>query len=302
MSNNGELAVVGSSITQPARNRFAAEQWALIKDTVAKECNDAELALFLETCARHDLDPLIRQIWTIKIKGRMVPVVARDGFLAIANRHTGQGWTGESGEYLGTQSDTVRLHDYFEKVHKERPDGTIGIFVDHRYRDKDDKPTHGGEDGSLRGPIVGAWAIVKRRGHNDAYYYGFWKTYNKAENAWETHPDAMIVKCAESTALRKGFSVSGVIGEGEAARSTLTEAEAQPSEIVWPEDEQLTDRLKTRFRQLGYRRAKVRMLVNAVADQEGYHNLLSRLDEEWAQLQAGEEPPAEDVPDAEVVQ
>ena len=110
----------GLSITQPARREFDDAQLALIRDTVAKDCNVAELHLFLETCARHQLDPIIRQIWTIKYKGVMTPVVARDGLLAIANRHTKKnGYEGE-GTFLGCQSDCVREHDFFDKTHTER--------------------------------------------------------------------------------------------------------------------------------------------------------------------------------------
>jgi hypothetical protein len=69
----------GTEITKRARGDFDPQQVELIRRTIAKDCNDGELALFLETCARHDLDPIIKQIWTIKINGTMQPVVSRDG-------------------------------------------------------------------------------------------------------------------------------------------------------------------------------------------------------------------------------
>lgn len=267
------------AITTRAREAYDEGQLALIRDTVAKDCNPAELALFLETCARHDLDPIIKQIWVIKIKGVLQPVVARDGLLAIANRHTGAGWTMHPGEFMGCQSNFVRKFDLFDFDQVERDDGTVRFAVTHKPRNSEGQPVFGGEDGSERGPIVGSWAVVRRRGHNDTFYQAFWKTYNKAENTWRTHPDAMIVKCAESMALRKAFSVSGVIGEGEVERSTLTEVNGGvQGEIRWPQDEAQAESLKQRFEVLGYRRAKVRTLVNACEDEDGFRDLLARLD------------------------
>lgn len=287
MSESGTSVVVRGgdmSVTQRARALFDEQQVALIRDTVAKDCSPAELALFLETCARHELDPIIRQIWTIKIKGKMVPVVARDGFLTIANRHTGKGWTGESGEFLGCQSNVVRGHDFFDFEQEERADGTMAFKVMHKPRDVEGNPSHGGADGSERGPIVGAWARVRRRGHDDQFFYALWDTYNKNENTWTTHPDAMIVKCAESTALRKAFSVSGVVGEGEverSARPTLTEVSGEGSAgdgtIHWPEDEALAEQIKQGVEIVGWRRAKVRMRVNACSTEEEFKALIAEI-------------------------
>lgn len=295
--STSELAVTSHDITQPARNAFAAEQWALIKDTVAAGCNDAELAMFLEACARHQLDPLIHQIWVIKIKGKMQTVVARDGFLLIANRFTGPLWHNQPGEFRGCQAREVRAHDSFSAYPEDRPDGTVGFKVEHKPLDAEGKPTHGGPDGSLRGPLVGAWARVRRRDHDDTYYFAQWDIYNKAENAWRTHPEAMIIKCAESYALRKAFSVSGVVGEGEVERSTERATDVRPSEgpeIAWPEDEALAGELKAAFRALGYRRAKVRMRVNACGDEESYRALLEALTRELACSQTEPEEPIED--------
>ena len=290
------------SITQRARADYDEGQIALIRDTVMPpDTPPAALAMFLETCARHQLDPLIKQIWAVKIKGKIQPVVARDGLLAIGNRHTGSGWQDVSGEYLGCMSNAVRQHDYFDYEQVERDDGTIRWAVTHKPRNEKGEPTHGGPDGSLRGPLVGAWAIVRRRGHNDTWFYAEWDPYVKSgDNAWRTHPTAMIQKCAESNTLRRAFSVSGVIGEGEEPKdavSSVTQSNSEASsEIRWPADEGLKERLKDAFDLLGYRRAKVRSLVNACRSNEDYLNLLGDLDN--ALTEAG----LTQVDDAEVVE
>jgi phage recombination protein Bet len=298
------LTVARQDITQPARNAFAPEQWALIKDTIAKDCNDAELALFLEVCASHQLNPLTKQIWVFKIKGVMTPVVARDGFIAIADRHTGKSWENVTGQYRGLTSNYIREHDFFDFEQDEREDGTIRFRVIHKPRDEQGNPSHGGADGMKRGALAGAWCIVRRRGHNDAFFHAEFATYWKGDkdNAWKTHPQAMIQKVAEATALRKAFPISGVIGEGEYERATAraTDVEAGGgAEINWPEDEQLREDLTTAFRVLGYRRAKVRMRVNACTDEDAYRKLLAALN---AEIAAQGSEPEEAIPDAEVVE
>jgi len=180
-------------------------------------------------------------------------------------------------------ADNIFVHDYFDYEQVERDDGTIRWAITHKPRNEKGEPTHGGPDGSLRGPLVGAWAIVRRRGHNDTWFYAEWDPYVKSgDNAWRTHPTAMIQKCAESNTLRRAFSVSGVIGEGEEPKdavSSVTQSNSEASsEIRWPADEGLKERLKDAFDLLGYRRAKVRSLVNACRSNEDYLNLLGDLD------------------------
>jgi hypothetical protein len=308
----GELVQMqGAPVTERLRGRFDAEQVNLIRATVAQDCNNAELAIFLETCARHDLDPFIKEIWAIKIKGKVQIFASRDGLLGIANRHTPEGkyHVRDNGQFLGCPAGVIREHDHFNFRQEERADETMKVIVDHQPRDKAGKPTHGGEDGGLRGKIVGAWARCRRKGHDDVFFIAYWKTYNQARNAWTTHPDAMIQKCAESVALRKAFSIAGVVGEGEmpgGERPAATHvANESTSEIHWPEDADLKQRLEDVFGILGWRRAKVRMTVNAVGMEGGaptHEALLERLTSE-ANRQLDRDAAEEDEPiqEAEVV-
>lgn len=282
-------------ITKRARGEFDPQQVELIRRTVAKDCNDAELAMFLETCARHELDPIIKQIWTIKIKGVMQPVVSRDGLLAIANRYTGPTWNGVNGEFLGCASNVLHEYDEFSFSYRNREDGTQEVVIEHSPRDKDGKGTHGGRDGELRGPIVAAWARVRRRGHDDVFYLAYRKEYDRGSNVWASHPHAMMVKTPEAMALRKAFSVSGVIGESEMTPAgpttvTSTSAESVPTAIEWPADQQLADGLRAAFASLGYTEAKVRLAVMGKSDDE-LRQLLAELNREAD----------EEIADAEVV-
>lgn len=263
-----------TEITKRARGEFDPQQVELIRRTIAKDCNDGELALFLETCARHDLDPIIKQIWTIRINGTMQPVVSRDGLLSIANRYTGPKWNGLNGEFLGCASNVIHEHDEFSFSYRTRDDGTQEVAIDHSPRDKEGKPSHGGKDGELRGPIVAAWARVRRRGHDDVFYLAYRDEYDKKQAVWKSHPHAMMVKTPETMALRKAFSVSGVVGETElpsSQPSNLTEpttVRVEPAVIEWPGDERLTAELRAAFMALGYTEAKVRLAVNGRSEEE----------------------------------
>jgi hypothetical protein len=61
---------------------WTREQIDTIKQTVAKGANDAQLALFLQTCRSRNLDPFTRQVFYTP-QGIIVSI---DGFRAIAER------------------------------------------------------------------------------------------------------------------------------------------------------------------------------------------------------------------------
>lgn len=61
---------------------WTREQIETIKQTVAKGANDAQLALFLQTCRSRNLDPFTRQVFYTP-QGIIVSI---DGFRAIAER------------------------------------------------------------------------------------------------------------------------------------------------------------------------------------------------------------------------
>lgn len=70
---------------------FTTEQVELIKRTVAQKATNDELALFLHTCKRTGLDPLVRQIHFVKRKSKHGPdratfQVGIDGYRLVAQR------------------------------------------------------------------------------------------------------------------------------------------------------------------------------------------------------------------------
>jgi phage recombination protein Bet len=164
------------------------EKIEVVKQTVAKGATDAELAMFLAVAQKYDLDPFAKEIFFIKEKpgdpGRVQ--TGRDGFLAIANRH---------GEYQGMTSDVVFLGDTFRRT----KDG-----VD-----------HGIDFATRKATIIGAYALVYRSDRQiPSYGFARWAEYAPKDppgwSPWHKYPSAMIIKVAETIALKKAFSISGV--------------------------------------------------------------------------------------------
>jgi phage recombination protein Bet len=81
-----------ASLPAHASATYDARALALIKRTVAADCNDDEFDLFIHTARHLRLDPLRRQIYAFVFskndpkKRRMSIIVAIDGFRAIAER------------------------------------------------------------------------------------------------------------------------------------------------------------------------------------------------------------------------
>jgi phage recombination protein Bet len=207
--------VGGSAITVPARLGFDQQQVVAIRNTVAADCNNAELVMFLEVAARYELDPFARQIYAAKMKGRVQIIVSRDGLLAHAHKEP---------SFVRMDGDVVHANDEFSNVFENGERS-----IKHSYSTQSD-PSKSGPNGEPvgRGPIIGAWARVVREGHGETYFFAPMGEYKQdREGPWQKTPSAMILKCAETYALRKAFSISGVVGEDEIEkeRKMLTDVE-----------------------------------------------------------------------------
>lgn len=264
-----------SPVTESALDLWQPKQIDLVKHTIMPEgSNDGELALFLEVCARYELDPFSNQIWAVRYQGKVRNVVARDGWIALANRHA---------DYRGVQSFEIRQFDFFDRTIDD--DGHV--HVDHRMLDAEGKPTHGGRDGMLRGPIVAGFAYARRLDHVDTHFLAYSQQYDKSgdpkHNAWKSHETAMHVKVAEAQALKKMYPLSGLYAEGELTPDrTVTNltAPGSPIAIDFGDDEELAAKLQDAFRALGYTRAKVRTIMRGCEDDEARRLVLEQLERE----------------------
>lgn len=215
-------AVAGSAITMPARLGFDQQQVVAIRNTVAADCNPGELVMFLEVAARYELDPFARQIYAAKIKGKVQIIVSRDGLLAHAHKQD---------SFVKMDGDYICANDDFKSTYK---DGERSI--EHSFKTGLGDPAKDVEPGDARGKIIGAWAIVERKGHGKTFFLAnFSEYFQDRDGPWKKTPAAMILKCAETYALRKAFSISGVVGEDEVEKDQkkmLTDVETGKTRVI----------------------------------------------------------------------
>ena len=166
---------------------FSPEEISIIKNTVAKNTTDLELAYFLNVAKVYDLNPFTKQIWCYKdTKGNIIVFAGRDGFLAKAQRDP---------RWSGIASDVVREG---EKFSMNVAEGKIS-------HDK---------DVTSKNKIIGAYAICKPKGCDIATIeWADFEIYNKGYNVWKADPVAMIKKVAESHCLAKAYGICGLAVE-----------------------------------------------------------------------------------------
>ena len=176
-----------SAIKKSSENSWTLEQIQTIKNTVAIGANDSELSMFLSIASKYELDPFLREIWFANMGNRNVIMTGRDGYLKIANRNP---------NFDGITGDVVHANDKFIKE---------GDIVKHAYTGQD------------RGVIIGAYAIVYRKDRaHPIFCFAPFNEYNKGgRGVWGQYPSAMILKVAESMALKRAFSISGLVTEEE---------------------------------------------------------------------------------------
>lgn len=221
---------------------FNSSQLALIKKTVAKDCDrnskgiDLHLGEFdwaMEICRALKLDPLRRQIYFFVFgkddpkRRQMVPVVAIGGYRAIAAR---------TGNYRPSEEPPVYEYSEAAKDPLSNPKGLV-------------KATE-----TVWQYLHGSWHPVRAEAHWDAYApiieepeggYDYkdtgetWPDGNPKKKKiavgeivrkldpnkerWRVDPEGMLAKCAEALALRKAWpdDFAGTYVEGELDRAEV---------------------------------------------------------------------------------
>ena len=73
-------------IARTNRQELSQEDINLIRRMFAKDATDDEFKLFLKICFEYNLNPLFKEIWFVKYKGREPNIFAsRDGYIKIAH-------------------------------------------------------------------------------------------------------------------------------------------------------------------------------------------------------------------------
>ncbi len=174
------------------KTNFLPEQINHIKKTIALNATPDEFKTFMYLCQAYSLDPLKKEIYFIKYGGKSTIITSRDGYLKIANANQ---------NFDGIESDVVYQGDTVTK----RDDGSIHI-------------TYGPEHLSFnKAKLTGAFCSVfrKDRAKATAVFVSIKEYYKKEAPIWQRYTNAMILKVAEAMALKRAFSISGLVTKEE---------------------------------------------------------------------------------------
>ena len=169
---------------------YSENQISLIKNTVAKNTTDAELAMFGSMAKNYKLDPFNIEIWCYKDhKNNLILFAGRDGFLRIGQNDK---------RWNGIYSCEVREGEIYEQNFNGET-----VTIKHTKTPK-------------KGKILGAYCFIKPKGcETPTIEYVDFETYNKNQFVWKSHPADMIKKVAEVKALKKAFGISGLQDEND---------------------------------------------------------------------------------------
>lgn len=185
---------------------YSSEEIAIAKSTVAKGTTDSELAYFMNVAKTVGLNPFNKEIWCYKdSKGNLLVFTGRDGFLSKAQSNP---------LYDGIRSSEVYEKDEFSLDIANAKINHLKKFTD-------------------KGQIIGAYAIVFRKGGEPTIEWADFSVYNKGYNTWKTNPAEMIKKVAESHALKKAFGISGIQSEYD---YEVKDGKAMPMSIITDDD------------------------------------------------------------------
>jgi len=210
---------------RPTEATYAPSALALIKRTVASDCNDDEFSMFIHMARSLHLDPLRRQIYAFVFskdnpaKRRMSIITGIDGFRAIAER---------TGNYRPDEDEpTYEIDDALKS--QNNPAGIVKATV------RVWKYSHGGWHKVTAAaywdeyaPLKEEWAYDEARGKKQPTG----KFSLDTSGNWPKMPRVMIAKCAEALALRKAWpdDFSNVYAAEEIDRARVLDA--TPAELA----------------------------------------------------------------------
>ena len=231
-----------ASIRQSAD--YSATQLALIKRTIAADCNDEEFNLFIEAARRMGLDPFRRQIMPLVFskndagKRRMSLVTGIDGFRVIAARCADYRPDEREPEFeyatnLISPANPVGIVKASVTVWKQDRQGAWHPINGVAYWDEFVALKNEGEDGF---EWVDTGEVWEDSGKPKKRKKPKGNIVPTADGNWQRMPRIMIAKCAEAQALRKGWpeEFSGLYDSAEMERAVSLDRSA--AELVAEEE------------------------------------------------------------------
>ncbi|MXN51865.1 phage recombination protein Bet [Shinella sp. AETb1-6] len=216
---------------------LTARQVALVKDTVAKDCNGDEFSLFMEVARAKGLDPFLGQIIPMVFskdnaaKRKLTIIISRDGQRVIAQR---------CGDYRPASKPPEYERDK-DLISPLNPQGIVSATV---YLWKQDPKTSDWYEVAGQAfweefaPVSDEWVYDQEAGKRKPTG----KKVLDSSGNWCRMPRLMIAKCAEMQALRAGWpeQFTGLYDEAEMDRAKVLDLSA--TEIV--EHDRQESRLK----------------------------------------------------------
>lgn len=211
--------VVQMKATEPMRPRdFTDAQLALIRRTVAADCNSDEFDLFIEVARRVGLDPFRRQVYAIvhnkkdDEKRKLTIITGIDGFRAVAARNR---------DYRPDDEEPVITYDAAAKDPATNPLGIVKATVKAYKLAPDGQwfPVVGTAYWSEFAPLKEEWAYSEEKGKR----VPTGRMSLDATSLWRKMPHVLLPKCAEAQALRRGWpeDLSGIYAAEEMDRAMV---------------------------------------------------------------------------------
>ncbi|MGX1096550.1 phage recombination protein Bet [Amorphus sp. MBR-141] len=229
-------------------------QLALVKRTIAGDCNDEEFDLFVEAARSYGLDPFRKQIIPLvfgknakdQSKRRMSIVVTRDGLRILAQRCGNYRPASKPAEYIideGSRSPTNPLGIVCARVTLWQRDDRSGDWYEvagEAYWDEFAPIKKDAEDGYDWVETGEVWPDTgkpkKKKVPRGA------ETLKLDEDGnWGRMPRVMIAKCAEAQALRAGWpdQFSGVYVQEEMDRAVVDDMTASQALLQQEQENRL---------------------------------------------------------------
>jgi len=163
---------------------YLRSQVDVIRATVAKGATNAQLHFFLHLASHYRLDPFRGEIfWSEKIHR---PITSRDGYESIAKRDP---------DFIGQDAFVVYELDDFEVT---IDDGIPSVHHVPNLLERSGNP-------------VGAYSLTHTKGReHPIFIWAAWEHANQNTQVWKSHPDLMMLKCAESPGFKRGANIHGI--------------------------------------------------------------------------------------------